>query len=114
MFTAGFCLPLVICWLFDSVGHGQSNNSGRSRGYYEEFHNFDYQLKLLFSILKFGESSKHLLTMDLLSKPLSSLLIQALTSSFGYEPHPGFRAHIHARIEADRKEWEASKMTKTS
>ncbi|KAJ0975363.1 hypothetical protein J5N97_017328 [Dioscorea zingiberensis] len=42
------------------------------------------------------------------------VLLEVLQNFFGYEPYPGFHASVHAKIEADRKEWEASKAKKTS
>ena len=42
------------------------------------------------------------------------MLIQVLQSFFGYEPYPGFHASVKAKIEADRKEWEATKQKKAS
>lgn len=42
------------------------------------------------------------------------VLLEVLQSSFGYEPYPGFHASVKAKIDADRKEWEASKQKKAS
>lgn len=42
------------------------------------------------------------------------VLLEVLQSFFGYEPYPGFHASVKAKIDADRKEWEASKQKKAS
>lgn len=42
------------------------------------------------------------------------VLLEVLQSFFGYEPYPGFHAKVSAKIEADRKEWQASKQKKSS
>ncbi|XP_074564054.1 2-hydroxy-palmitic acid dioxygenase MPO1-like [Curcuma longa] len=39
------------------------------------------------------------------------VLLEAL-NLVGYEPYPGFHASVRAKIEADRKEWQASKLKK--
>nr|AQX44117.1 hypothetical protein [Dendrobium officinale] len=41
------------------------------------------------------------------------VLLEALESSIGYEPYPGFKASVHAKIEADRKEWQNRKQKKS-
>nr|XP_034914776.1 LOW QUALITY PROTEIN: 2-hydroxy-palmitic acid dioxygenase MPO1-like [Populus alba] len=33
------------------------------------------------------------------------VLLEALQTSFGYEPYPGFHASVQAKIDADMKEW---------
>ncbi|KAH0455535.1 hypothetical protein IEQ34_015567 [Dendrobium chrysotoxum] len=42
------------------------------------------------------------------------VLLETLESSIGYEPYPGFKASVHAKIEADRKEWQTRKQKKSS
>ncbi|XP_073015153.1 2-hydroxy-palmitic acid dioxygenase mpo1 [Primulina eburnea] len=42
------------------------------------------------------------------------VLLEALQSSFGYEPYPGFRARVEAEIDADIKEWKDKKHKKNS
>ncbi|KAG0471051.1 hypothetical protein HPP92_015597 [Vanilla planifolia] len=39
---------------------------------------------------------------------------EVLESSFGYEPYPGFRTNVHAKIEMNRKEWQDRKQKKTT
>ncbi|KAG0471053.1 hypothetical protein HPP92_015599 [Vanilla planifolia] len=42
------------------------------------------------------------------------VLLEVLESSFGYEPYPGFRTNVHAKIEMNRKEWQDRKQKKTT
>ncbi|KAJ6801728.1 putative endoplasmic reticulum membrane protein [Iris pallida] len=42
------------------------------------------------------------------------VLLEVLQKFFGYEPYPGFQARVTASINADRKEWQASKQKKVS
>uniref|UniRef100_A0A1D1YEJ7 Putative endoplasmic reticulum membrane protein C16E8.02 n=1 Tax=Anthurium amnicola TaxID=1678845 RepID=A0A1D1YEJ7_9ARAE len=37
------------------------------------------------------------------------VLLEVLQKMFGYEPYPGFRANVHAKIQAERKAWRISK-----
>ncbi|XP_074590570.1 2-hydroxy-palmitic acid dioxygenase MPO1-like [Curcuma longa] len=41
------------------------------------------------------------------------VLLEAL-NFIGYEPYPGFHVNVRAKIEADRKAWQASKQNKSS
>ena len=34
---------------------------------------------------------------------------QALQTLFGYEPYPGFRSNVKAKVEAEISEWKANK-----
>eukprot|EP00258_Populus_trichocarpa_P007024 XP_002311311.1 uncharacterized endoplasmic reticulum membrane protein C16E8.02 [Populus trichocarpa] len=38
------------------------------------------------------------------------VLLEALQTSFGYEPYPGFHASVQARIDAEIKEWREKKL----
>ncbi|KAF9674425.1 hypothetical protein SADUNF_Sadunf10G0125900 [Salix dunnii] len=38
------------------------------------------------------------------------VLLEALQTSFGYEPYPGFHASVQAKIGADIKEWKENKL----
>ncbi|KAG5240140.1 endoplasmic reticulum membrane protein [Salix suchowensis] len=38
------------------------------------------------------------------------VLLEALQTSFGYEPYPGFHASVQAKIDADIKEWKEKKL----
>ncbi|KAJ6726709.1 DUF962 DOMAIN PROTEIN [Salix purpurea] len=38
------------------------------------------------------------------------VLLEALQTSFGYEPYPGFHASVQAKIDADIKEWQEKKL----
>lgn len=53
------------------------------------------------------------LTQALLMAPFF-VLLEILQKFFGYEPYPGFHARVSAMIDADRKEWQASKQKKVS
>ncbi|KAJ6891687.1 2-hydroxy-palmitic acid dioxygenase mpo1-like [Populus alba x Populus x berolinensis] len=38
------------------------------------------------------------------------VLLEALQTSFGYEPYPGFHASVQAKIDAEIKEWKEKKL----
>ncbi|XAR50026.1 hypothetical protein NMG60_11004238 [Bertholletia excelsa] len=42
------------------------------------------------------------------------VLLEALQSLFGYEPYPGFRASVKAKIDAEIKNWQDKKEKKSS
>ncbi|CAA0820847.1 Protein of unknown function (DUF962 [Striga hermonthica] len=42
------------------------------------------------------------------------VLLEALHSTFGYEPYPGFQARVRAKIDAEIKAWKDSKQKKIS
>uniref|UniRef100_A0A1D1YZV0 Putative endoplasmic reticulum membrane protein C16E8.02 n=1 Tax=Anthurium amnicola TaxID=1678845 RepID=A0A1D1YZV0_9ARAE len=42
------------------------------------------------------------------------VLLEVLHRLFSYEPYPGFHASVQAKIEAEQKEWQASKQKKSS
>ncbi|XP_058096386.1 2-hydroxy-palmitic acid dioxygenase mpo1-like [Magnolia sinica] len=42
------------------------------------------------------------------------VLLEVLQNFCGYEPYPGFRASVEAKIDAEIKEWQAKKQKKTS
>lgn len=53
------------------------------------------------------------LTQAFLMAPLF-VLLEALQSFCGYEPYPGFRERVEAKIKADRLAWENAKQKKAS
>ncbi|KAL8130306.1 hypothetical protein V2J09_019461 [Rumex salicifolius] len=87
-----FCVQVVlaaqvICWTFQFLGHGV----------------FEKRAPALLDNL----------SQAFLMAPFF-VLLEALELFFGYEPSPGFRTRVKAKVEANIKEWQESKQKKIS